>query len=64
MNSKEEKEQKSVLLLVAEDFDKIDDFDPKNYQNRKYNSSNIDQGKKFFKLRYVKNKLNSTLNKK
>ena len=64
MNSKEEKEQKSVLLLVAEDFDKIDDFDPKNYQNRKYNSSNFDQGKKFFKLRYVKNKLNSTLNKK
>ena len=64
MNSKEQKEQKSVLLLVAEDFDKIDDFDPKNYQNRKYNSSNIDQGKKFFKLRYVKNKLNSTLNKK
>ena len=36
MNSKEEKEQKSVLLLVAEDFDKIDDFDPKNYQNRKH----------------------------
>ena len=64
MNSKEEKEQKSVLLLVAEDFDKINEFDQKNYQNRKYNSSNFDQGKKFFKLRYVKNKLNETLNKK
>ena len=64
MDSKEEKELNSTLLIVNEDFDKIEDFDDKNYQNRKYNSSNFDEGKKFFKLRYVKNKLNNIYNNK
>ena len=62
MDSKEEKELNSTLLIVNEDFDKIEDFDDKNYQNRKYNSSNFDEGKKFFKLRYVKNRLNYIYN--
>ena len=62
MDSKEEKELNSTLLIVNEDFDKIEDFDDKNYQNRKYNSSNFDEGKKFFKFRYVKNKLNNIYN--
>ena len=64
MTTKEEKEPKSTLLIIAEDFDQIEDFDPKNYQNRKYNSRNFDQGKKFFKLRYVKNKLKSIFDNK
>ena len=64
MDSKEEKELNSTLLIVNEDFDKIEDFDDKNYQNRKYNSSNFEEGKKFFKLRYVKNKLNNIYNNK
>ena len=45
--------------MVSEDLDRIGDFDEKNYQNRKYNSNNFEQGEKFFKLRYIKSKLNS-----
>lgn len=62
MDEKEEKSKKSLLLMIAEDIDKIEDFDEKNYQNRKYNSSNFDQGKKFFLFRYIKNKLNTYIN--
>ena len=60
MDSKESHNSaKTVLLMVSEDLDRIGDFDEKNYQNRKYNSNNFEQGEKFFKLRYIKSKLNS-----
>ena len=64
MDVKEEISKKSVLLMIAEDIDKLEDFDEQNYQNRKYNSSNFDQGKKFFMFRYIKNKFNSFINSK
>ena len=64
MDVKEEKSKKSVLLMITENLDKIEDFDEKNYQNRKYNSSNFEQGKKFFQMRYIKNKLNSFIKSK
>ena len=35
MTTKEEKEPKSTLLIIAEDFEQIEDFDPKNYQKFK-----------------------------
>ena len=61
-NSKEVKDsnspadkKKSILLL--EKIENLDDFDEKNYQNRKYNPKNIENALKFFKLRYLKNKL-------
>ena len=47
--------KKSILLL--EKIENLDDFDEKNYQNRKYNPKNIENALKFFKLRYLKNKL-------
>ena len=63
MDSKENTNStKSTLLMVSEDLDKIDEFDEKNYPNRKYNADNFDQGKKFFELRYIKSKLNLFLN--
>ena len=65
MDSKENTNStKSTLLMVSEDLDKIDEFDEKNYPNRKYNADNFDQGKKFFELRYIKSKLNLFLNNK
>jgi hypothetical protein len=63
MDSKEiTNSTKSTLLMISEDLDKIDEFDEKNYPNRKYNADNFDQGKKFFELRYIKSKLNLFLN--
>ena len=60
MDSKESHNSaKTVLLMVSENLNRIGDFDEKNYQNRKYNSNNFEQGEKFFKLRYIKSKLNS-----
>ena len=47
--------QKSILPL--ENIENLDDFDENNYQNRKYNAKNLENAKKFFKLRYLKNKL-------
>ena len=64
MDVKEEISKKSVLLMIAEDIDKLEDFVEQNYKNRKYNSSNFDQGKKFFMFRYIKNKFNSFINSK
>ena len=61
MDSKEIQEinkPKSTILMIPEDLDQIDEFNENNYQNRKYNSKNFEQGKKFFKLRYIKHKLN------
>ena len=55
---------KPNLLMISEDLDNIQEFDENNYQNRRYNSNNINQGKKFFKLRYIKNKLKIELDKK
>ena len=55
---------KPNLLMISEDLDNIQEFDENNYQNRRYNSNNINQGKKFFKLRYIKNKLKIELNNK
>ena len=37
----------------------IEAFDESKYTNRKYNNKNIKNGKKFFKLRYIKYKLKS-----
>ena len=65
MDSKEiTNSTKSTLLMVNEDLDKIDEFDEKNYPNRKYNADNFDQGKKFFELRYIKSKLDLFFNNK
>ena len=65
MNSKEVHDlSKSSLLIISEDLDNINEFDEKNYQNRRYNSNNFNQGKKFFKLRYIKNKFKKELNNK
>ena len=71
MENKENKENneiknkaKPTLLMITEDLDQIDEFDENNYPNRKYNSNNFSQGKKFFKLRYIKTKLNLALNNK
>ena len=65
MDSKENTNStKSTLLMVNEDLDKIEEFDEKNYPNRKYNADNFDQGKKFFELRYIKSKLDLFLKNK
>ena len=42
----------------------IDEFNENNYQNRKYNSLNLDNGRLFYKLRYLKRKINENKNKK
>ena len=55
---------KPTILMISEDLDQINEFDEKNYQNRKYKQENLEQGKKFFKLRYIKNKLKGAMNKK
>ena len=40
-------------------------FNEDNYKKRRYDKNNIESGKKFFKLRYIKNKLNNlTIGKK
>lgn len=50
-------EEKQTLILPLEKIENLDDFDEKNYPNRKYNQKNLDNAKKFFKLRYLKTKL-------
>ena len=35
----------------------IDNFDEEKYKNEKYSLENLDSGKKFFKLRYIKKKI-------
>ena len=63
MDSKESNNNpKPTILMISEDLDQINEFDEKNYQNRKYKSENLEEGKKFFKLRYIKNKLKGTMN--
>ena len=42
----------------------IEAFDEKKYTDRKYNSDNIKNGKKFFKMRYIKNKSKTKSNSK
>jgi hypothetical protein len=65
MESKNSSEiKKSTLLIISEDLYQIKDFDVKFYQNRKYNSNNLDQGKKFFLMRFIKNKLDLFINNK
>ena len=65
MDSKESNSTpKPTILMISEDLEQINEFDEKNYQIRRYKSENLEQGKKFFKLRYIKNKLKGTMNKK
>ena len=49
--------EKQKLILPLEKIENIDDFNEKNYTNRKYNQKNSENAKRFFKLRYLKNKL-------
>ena len=55
---------KPKLLMISEDLEQINEFDEKNYSNRKYKQENLEQGQKFFKFRYIKNKLKGAMNKK
>ena len=65
MDSKESNSTpKSTILMISEDLEQINEFDEKNYQNRKYKFENLEQGKKFFKLRYIKDKIKIAMNKK
>ena len=48
---------KQKPIIPLENIENLDDFNENNYQNRKYNPKNFENAKKFFKLRYLKNKL-------
>ena len=65
MDSKESNSTPTLtILMISEDLEQINEFDEKNYQNRKYKFENLEQGKKFFKLRYIKDKIKIAMNKK
>ena len=65
-NNKEETKIPREILISLSHLDNnklLDEFNENNYQNRKYNSLNIDNGRLFYKLRYLKKKINENKNK-
>ena len=52
-----DKEKETMIKLEIEQ--DANEFNENNYKERRYDKNNVETGKKFFKLRYIKNKLNS-----
>lgn len=60
INTTEDKEKININKgkpISSLNIENIDEFDENNYKIRKYSSNNIENGIKFFKLRYLKKKL-------
>jgi len=62
-NNEESNAQIENSISYLENNKSLDEFNENNYQNRKYNSENLENGKLFFKLRYLKKKINEIKNK-
>ena len=56
-------EEDSKEVSPLENIEKIDEFDEQNYKVRQYNLKNIENGRKYYKLRYIKRKINEINNK-
>ena len=57
LKDKKAHKEKDIAIYPLENIENLDDFDEINYQNRKYNSNNLENSKKFFKFRYLKEKI-------
>ena len=64
-NNEEAKTPEEILISLSylDNNQLLDEFNENNYQNRKYNSLNLDNGRLFYKLRYLKKKINENKNK-
>ena len=57
------KNEDSKQISPLENIQIIDEFDEQNYKVRKYNLDNLENCKKFYKLRYIKRKIDEKKNK-
>ena len=58
-NSPKEKEKESKLEILDDD---VYTFNEKDFSKRRYDKNNVESGKKFFKLRFLKTKLDTINN--
>ena len=55
--------KEKFITYKTEDIKQLDEFKEDDYQNRKYHSNNLENALNYFKLRFIKRKLEEAINK-